>query len=258
MDALAALLTDGTGLSIWVFAGLCAISFVGSFIAAALGLGGGVLVLATMATALPPTVLIPIHGMVQLGSNLGRAILMRRDVLLKVVPAFAIGTLIGSIVGANTIIALPTWLLQAILGLFVLYATWAPKFKASDPGPVKFGLVGIFGGFATMFVGGTGPLIAPFVNAACAVRQQVVATHATLMTLQHTFKVIAFGFVGFSFGPYLPLLAGLLLFGFAGTYTGRAVLNRLPEKAFRVGLQTILTLLAIKLLWSAVMGFGSD
>ena len=71
------------------------------------------------------------------------------------------------------------------------------------------------------------------------------------MTFQHLFKVIAFGMLGFAFGPYIPLLVGLLAFGAFGTYAGRAVLNRLPEKVFRVGLQAILTLLALRLLYAA-------
>ena len=62
-----------------------------------------------------------------------------------------------------------------------------------------------------MFIGGSGPLVAPFVNAATPTRQNFVATHATLMTFQHLFKVIIFGVLGFAFGPYLPLLVGLLL-----------------------------------------------
>ena len=93
--------------------------------------------------------------------------------------------------------------------------------------------------------------MAPFVYAACPTRQQVVATHATLMTFQHLFKVVVFGTLGFAFAPYVPLLAGLLLFGAAGTYAGRAVLNRLPEKVFRIALRTILTLLALRLLYAA-------
>ena len=71
------------------------------------------------------------------------------------------------------------------------------------------------------------------------------------MTFQHLFKVVIFGVLGFAFGPYIPLLVGLLLFGAMGTYTGRAVLNRLPEKVFRTGLQAILTLLALRLLYAA-------
>ena len=52
------------------------------------------------------------------------------------------------------------------------------------------------------------------------------------MTFQHVFKVIIFGALGFAFGPYVPLLVGLLLCGAIGTYAGRAVLNQLfqPER----------------------------
>ena len=251
MELFISLLTDGTTLNFAGFSALCGISFVGSFIAAGLGLGGGLLVLATMTLFLPPTVLIPVHAVVQIGSNGFRAFLMRRQILYSVIPAFLVGTLLGSWLGGLTIFALEVWLLQSILGVFVLYATWAPKFRSSNPGPVKFFGCGVFGGFATMFVGGTGPLVAPFVNAACQERQQVVATHASLMTFQHLFKVILFGVLGFAFGPYIPLMVGLIGFGVCGTIIGRRVLDRLPEKTFRIALQTILTLLAARLLYAA-------
>lgn len=257
MDTITQVLTQGTELTLLIFAGLCAISFVGSLIAAALGLGGGLLVLATMAMVLPPTVLIPIHGVVQIGSNGFRALIMLKHVKYVLIPAFAVGTLIGATVGGKMVFALETWVLQAVLGLFVIYATWAPKFRSSNPGPVKFLGVGAVGGFATMFVGGTGPLVAPFVNAACGERQEVVATHASLMTFQHLFKVIAFGVLGFAFGPYIPLLVGLLAFGALGTLAGRHILNRLPEHVFRIGLQAILTLLAIRLLYEAAKAYFS-
>lgn len=255
MEELTQYLTRGTDLTLWVFAGLCAISFVGSVIAASLGLGGGLLVLATMATVLPPTVLIPLHGVVQFGSNAGRAVIMARHVLYAIMPAFLLGTLLGAAVGGLTFQALPVWALQLVLGLFVLWATWAPKFRSSRPGPAKFFGVGAVGAFTTMFVGGTGPLIAPFVSAACGERQQVVSTHAFLMSLQHGFKVVAFGLIGFAFGPYIPLLVGLLVFGFLGTLVGRQVLNRLPEPVFRRGLQVVLTILAGKLLYDSFTGF---
>ena len=98
------------------------------------------------------------------------------------------------------------------------------------------------------------PLVAPFIAAACDRRQQVVASHAMMMSIQHGLKIIVFGSLGFSFAPYAPLLVGLLAFGFAGTYVGKLVLNRLPEKIFRSGLKVILTLLALRLLYGAATG----
>lgn len=255
MDAFIGLLLDGTGLALWSFLLLCGVSFLGSCIAAALGLGGGALVLATLALFLPPAVLIPVHGTVQLGSNFGRAALMRSHILTGIVPAFLIGTLLGAAIGVQVVIALPIALLQGVLAAFILYSTWAPEFRARAPGRKTFFGVGVLGAFLTMFVGATGPLVAPFTAAASDRRQQVVATHAALMTIQHGLKIVAFGVVGFAFGPYLPLLAGLLGCGFAGTYTGRHLLHRLPERAFRLGLKAILTAIALRLLYGAARGW---
>ena len=77
-----------------------------------------------------------------------------------------------------------------------------------------------------------------------------------LMSFQHGFKVLAFGLFGFAFGPYLPLLIGLLVFGFLGTLAGKTVLNRLPEQVFRNGLKAILTILALRLLYDAARAYG--
>ncbi|MDA0997193.1 MAG: sulfite exporter TauE/SafE family protein [Proteobacteria bacterium] len=249
MDTVIEFLIGGTSLDLFGFAVLCGVSFLGSFIAGSLGLGGGVLVLATMASFLPPTVLIPVHGTVQMGSNLGRAVLSYRHILTSIVPAFFVGTIIGAAIGAQLVVSLPTAVLQVVLALFVLYATWAPKFKASDPGQKTFFGVGVIGALVTMFVGATGPLVGPFAAAACKERNQFVATHATLMTIQHGLKLVAFGLLGFSYGSYLPLLVGLLALGFAGTYCGKLMLNRLPEKVFRIGLKAVLTVLALRLLY---------
>lgn len=255
MQDIITILIDGTGLDIWSFALLCAVSFAGSFIAGSLGLGGGLLVMATMASLLPPQVLIPLHGIVQLGSNAGRAVMLRANILRHVLPAFLIGTVIGAAIGGNLVVTLPTAVLQIVLGAFVLYATWGPKLRASRPGNKSFFGIGVFGALATMFVGATGPLVAPFAAAASDKRQEVVATHAAMMTIQHGFKIIAFGLLGFAFGPYIPLLCGLLVCGFAGTWVGKHMLNALPEKAFRIALKALITILALRLLYKGVEGW---
>ena len=59
-----------------------------------------------------PAVLIPVHGVVQLGSNVGRAALMFRNVLREILPVFLIGTIVGAAVGANLVVALLIPLLQ--------------------------------------------------------------------------------------------------------------------------------------------------
>ena len=248
------LLIEGTNLSPSNFILLCSVSFLGSFIAAALGLGGGVLVLATMANLLPPTVLVPIHGVVQLGSNAGRAALLLRHTLWSIIPPFLAGTIVGAAVGAQFVVALPKAALQTVIGLFILFSTWAPKLQSASVSKLKFVIVGLLTTIVTMFVGGTGVLVGAFVGPACPEKRQMVSTHAVVMTIQHAAKVLAFGLLGFAFGPYIALLVGLVLFGFVGSYVGRMVLNRLPEMVFRHALKAILTVLSLRLIYTAVFG----
>ena len=255
MENLIEFIIDGTGLGVWNYVLLCGISFLGSFITAGLGLGGGVLVLATMAQVMTPTTLIPVHAVIQLGSNIGRATLFYRNILWGLIPAFLIGTLIGAAIGVQVVVALPTPALQTILALFILYATWAPKIQASNPGKKAFLAIGMLGAFTTMFVGATGSLVGPFVNAISNLRQNFVATHATMMTIQHGLKIVAFGFIGFAYGPFIPLLVSLIIFGFIGTFFGKKVLSVLPETHFRTGLKIILTLLAGRLIFAAITSY---
>jgi uncharacterized membrane protein YfcA len=255
LDAVAtnlAFIVEGTSISLAVFAVLCGSAFLGSLIAASIGLGGGIFLLSVMSVVLPPAILIPIHGVAQLGSNVGRAIILARLIDLRFLLPFAIGTLIGSLVGANLFVALPAWLLQIILALFVLYATWSPGFRATKLGRKTFLGVGFASGFVTLFIGGSAPLVAPFVRAATKERRAFVSTLAAMMVLQHGVKIAAFGMLGFAFGTYLPVLVGLVACGFLGTVSGRLLLDKLPERVFSIGLKIVLTGLAIRLLTIAL------
>src|SRR5215217_2076359 len=59
-----------------VFFGLPAASFLTAFLGVSTGAAGGLLLLAIMATVLPPAMLIPLHTVVQLGSNVSRAFIL--------------------------------------------------------------------------------------------------------------------------------------------------------------------------------------
>ena len=257
MSSVIDFLTQAPGLTVWVFVLMCAVSFVGSTMATTLGLGGGALVIAVMALFFPPAALIPLHGVVQLGSNIGRAVLMRERIVGRIIAVFALGSAVGALAGAQLVIALPIALLQMVLALFIVYAAWAPGFRGGRPSRAKFFGVGMMGSFVTMFVGATGPLIAPFAASLSADRREVVATHATLMSFQHGLKIVAFGLLGFAFWPYAPFLAAMIAFGFFGNVFGRHILDRLPEKTFRLCFRIVLSLLALRLFYGAAGGMWS-
>lgn len=226
---------------------LAALSFVASFITVSFGIGGGAVMLAVMATLLPAAAIIPVHGLVQLGSNGGRLGLMFRNVNRAVVPTFLAGALVGVALGGAVVVELSAGAVQMGVGLFIL---WSVFFR--PPGIMRrsAALTGVISSFLTMFFGGTGPFVATFIKGQGMDRTTHVATHAALMTIQHLLKLVVFGMLGFAFGQWLGFVALLIGAGFVGTLVGRQVLARIDEKRFRFMLNTVLTLLAARLIWS--------
>lgn len=161
MEALAgleSLLPDG--LSLGFAALLIVTAFFTATLTAAFGIGGGVALLAVMASIVPVTVLIPVHGVVQLGANTGRALVQLRQVVWPMLGIFTVGALIGALIGGQLVVTLPETLLKTFVGLFVLFTLWAPKVKGSKGGPLGLAIGGVFATILTMFVGATGPFVA--------------------------------------------------------------------------------------------------
>ncbi len=85
---------------------LLAVSFASSFITIAFGIGGGAVMLAVLATLLPAPAIVPVHGLVQLGSNAGRAAIMTRYMRFDLLGPFALGALIGIVLGGSVVVQL--------------------------------------------------------------------------------------------------------------------------------------------------------
>ena len=104
-----------TSLDSLGFALLIGISALSSFITASIGIGGGMIMLAVLAQALPINAVIPVHAVVQLGSNSGRAVMLSKHISWKLLVYFAAGSLIGALVGGQLVIKLPIDILRLSL-----------------------------------------------------------------------------------------------------------------------------------------------
>lgn len=231
-------------------------SAITSMITASLGAGGGVLLLVLMAFWIPPAAIIPVHGMIQLGSNAGRATLTWRHTDWKAIAAFAPGVLVGAALGAWVLVDLPTYLWQLTIAVFVLYLCWGPALPKGVFGSGGIFLASALTSFITLFVGATGPLVAAFIKQMHADRFTTVATFATAMTLQHAPKALVFGLAGFVFREWLIFILAMIAFGFAGTWLGLHVLNSLSNRNFSLIFNVLLTALALRLLWQAGISAG--
>ncbi|MGB1238788.1 MAG: sulfite exporter TauE/SafE family protein [Pseudomonadales bacterium] len=229
---------------------LLATAIVTSALTAAVGIGGGLVMLAVLGSLLPVAVVIPIHTVVQLGSNTSRALLLKAHVQWPMVGLFSLGALFGIVLATPFYTVLDEALLLAILAVFILLLVWGPK-PALAVKRLGVSAAGGAIGFATLFVGATGPLALAALPRDQLSPQQTSATHAMLMVGQNAFKVIAFIWLGFAFKDWLMFLAAMVLMSFIGSYLGKQFLDRLPGDVFRKAVTWLLTLLAVKMLYDA-------
>lgn len=224
-------------------------SFLGSFITAALGVGGGAFLIAVMADLVPPIALIPLHGIVQMGSNGSRAILTRKHINKRVVVFFALGALLASGCAVFLLGAVGTDFIPPLVALFILWLCWGPMPELGlGKRPAALFLGGWLTTMATMIVGATGPLVSAWLGRSGVDKWVYTANFSSCMTLQHLLKIAVFGFAGFAFAQWLPLLALMILMGYIGTKVGLRVLGKLPEKHFKTLFKVLLTLLSIRIL----------
>ncbi len=251
MPILSWLIPEGmTQLSVIL---LITTSFFTSMITASLGIGGGTVLLAIMAQVLPAKAIVPVHGVVQLGSNTGRALIMLKDVNISFLIYFFVGCILGAVIGGQVVVALPTDVLRLILGVFILTSAWAGKLFPNKTLTNKGIIAG--GGVTTllsMFVGATGPLVITMVKQLKLKPIELVATSAASLVIQHSLKLIVFGFIGFVFTPYIAMITAMVLTGFLGTLLGKQILLRTAPANFKRILDVIITVLACRLIYVSV------
>lgn len=235
------------GVAGWAAIVMIAASLMTSFITAAFGIGGGVVLIALLAVLLPPAALIPVHGAVQLGSNGGRLAIMLRHVHTGSLIPFTLGSLLGAGLGGMVFIQVPPWAVQFGLAGFILWSVFG---RLPPIGGRHIFAGGAISSFLTMLFGATGPFVAALVKTMRLSPVDHVATHAALMTLQHLLKIVTFGILGFAYGAYLPLVIAMVISGFIGTLIGKQLLVRMGTGYFKPILNTILFVLALRLIWS--------
>lgn len=250
-DLLSALLPPD--LSLPVLLALMAVSFVASFITVSFGIGGGGLMLAVMASLVPPAALVPVHGLVQFGSNAGRVSMMVRHIHWPAVARFGAGIALGIALGASVAISLPASAVQIGVGLFLIWTVAAHPPAWMRDWPL---FTGTLTSILSMFFGASGPFVNTYVKALGLGRHAHVATTAALLSGQHLLKSIAFGALGFAYAPWAGLIGALILCGLAGTWTGKRLLNRMTDARFRQALNLVLLLLSARLVWQGIAGIS--
>lgn len=227
---------------------LSLIALFTSCVAGVLGMGGGLLLIACMPGFVPTQALIPIHGTVQLSSNLSRALFSWKHIHWAPAAAFCLGSLLGVIL-AYPFMSLVNWqYLPLLIGLFILLITWGPSLKVSKKIPGQFVSLGFIQGGLGLIVGATGPLGSALLIRRGLARDSLVATNATFMTMGHLAKILLFALSGFVFSAYWKLLLMMCLASVVGSWLGGRIRPYLPEANFQRLFKWLITALAIRMI----------
>jgi uncharacterized membrane protein YfcA len=237
-----------------VLALLVAVAFATSVLSAILGMAGGMVLLSVMLLFMDPLEAIPLHGVIQLVSNASRGVFQREHVATDIVWRYALPLLPMGFAGLLLAQSLSPATTRALIGAFVLLATWRPGLLLLGAHPERadrnrrFLVLGAAVGLLNVTVGATGPLIAPFFLNLGLSRHQIIGTKAACQTLGHLAKLVVFGAAGFAFMAFAVPLALLAGAGIAGTWLGTRILGRVPELWFTRLYRAALTLIALHLL----------
>lgn len=211
-------------------------------------MGGGVLLIALMPGLVPAAAIIPLHALTQLASNASRAVFGWRDIDLKLIPAIALGAALGAWLGGEVYQRLDLTWLPALIGALILVFTWLPLPKLRGGGQFALLALGFYQTGLGMLAGATGPVGAAVLMRRHTGRDWLVVNTAVYMSLNHLLRVVAFTALGFSFAPWWPLIAGLVLAVIAGSWVGTRLRWFVPQLEFQRWFRILVSLLAVRMI----------
>ena len=239
----------------WVFAVLVASSFIAAGFNAAFSAGGAMIILATTTAVLPVVAVVPLHSGLLIGSTVGRVFMFWRYIDWKIAKPFLLGSIVGTALGARTYFELPEQTIAIAIAVVMLVAIWLPEVSWRPKLKHPWAIVGFLHSLlSTLFA--YGAVLHAVILHAGLNRRQMIATMAGCLSGMSVFKIVGYAWFGFDYTPYLLLILAAVLASVAGTWVGKRLSERLSEKLFRTIYRLLITVIAIRLLYTTLVDGG--
>ncbi len=229
-----------------------------SVISAIVGMAGGIVLLSIMTFFLDLSVIVPVHGVVQLASNSTRFLSLRHHIERRIVLPTLLCMPLGVFVAVRIIETIDN---KEILLLLIAALIFYVLFKPRNLPPLKipfwgFGVLAFFVGVLNPLIGATGPFMAPFYLRDDLSKESIVATKATAQAYGHLLKLPAFLYLGFPYEDWwlltLVMIAGVIL----GTRYGVRLLATISEERFRLIFRGAMFLAACRLVYKGLAAWS--
>jgi hypothetical protein len=214
---------------------LAIVAFVAALLAAVTGFGGAAVLLPVLVAIFGVREAIPILTVAQLIGNASRVWFNRHELDLRVVAWFALRGVPMALAGGFLFAHAPLAPLTRVLGAFLILIVvlrHLPKLSTIKPPLKSFALIGAGASFLSALLGSVGPLMAPFFLAYGLVKGAYIGTEALSTVVMHVAKLIAYHELAIL--PLHAIVSGLALgpIMVAGSFAGKRVVDRLPERVF--------------------------
>jgi uncharacterized membrane protein YfcA len=224
---------------------LAVVALLASTLAAVSGFGGAAVLLPVLVFVFGVRDAVPILTVAQLIGNGSRVLLNRRELDLKVVGWFALGGVPMALLGGFLFATAPLKFLTRLLGVFLLaVVVW----RHVRPAPARrlplksFAIIGAGSSFLSALLGSVGPIMAPFFLSYGLVKSAYIGTEALATVVMHVTKLVAYqqAAVLSGFAVLVGLAMGPLMI--TGSYLGKRIVDRLPERIFVAIIEVVLVL----------------
>ncbi len=214
-----------------------------STLAAVAGFGGAVVLLPVLVWALGIRDAVPVLTIAQLIGNLSRVWLNRGELDWRVVGWFSLGAVPTAAVGGILFATAPAGALVRVLGVFLLLMVvyrHTPWGKHAGMKLRRFTALGAGSGLLSATVGTVGPIAAPFFLAYGLVKGAYIGTEAMATVVMHVTKLAVYS--GYALIGVSGLAVGLALgpVMVVGSWLGKRLLNRVPERVFPYIIEAVL------------------
>ena len=85
-------------------------------------------------------------------------------------------------------------------------------------------------------------------------KHQVVGTLAACLTGMSVMKIVGYTLTGFDYRPFFQLIGVSIVAALIGTWIGKRVVDRISEVAFRIVFRILITVTALRLLYTGFIG----
>jgi len=225
-----------------------------STLAGVAGFGGAAVLLPALVAVFGVRDAIPILTVAQLVGNGSRVWFNRREVAVPVVGWFALGAVPLALVGGVLFATAPLAALKRLVGAFLLaMVVWRhlPRVPTWRPGVRAFAGVGAVFSFLSALVGSVGPLMAPFFLAHGLVKGGYIGTEALATVVMHVAKLAAYQGTAVLTPRGVAIGLALSPIMIAGSWLGKRILDRMPERVFVALIEVTLAVAGIWFLTGA-------